>query len=291
MVDEVMTRDPPRPATSRTLTKPAPAHSDDVMDEAQMAEYAEVAASIGLQSTELAVESFRLFLVRHDLPVFSIAEVSRYMDELTARDNPSQFGWHWCPVRAKDKEPAMTFGTAAVHDQSGLFGPPRTGNPLDQGFPSALGGNSMSALLGAPAGQSVSVSALEMADRQRAALMSQLSANAAMNIAALGQSRSYSGPTHRKPGSDFYNNTAVALYRRAIPLHALRKIALIEKEFTGPIRPVFLVSEYTTEAHVVIRPDPFLMAVIPNELVAQGHGRFIIDVWDEPGFGIGRMVK
>jgi len=263
MIDDVMTKEAPMPVSkAASLTKPAPRMPEDVMDEAQMAEYADVAASIGLESAELAIETFRLFLLRHDMPVFSIAEVARYMDELTARDNPSQFGWHWCPIRVRDKGPAMTFGTPAVHDQSGLFG----GGGLGQSMGGALG----------------SISAMQAASLARWQALS--------NAAAL-QSRSYAGQTHRKPGSDFYNNAAVALYRRAIPLHALRKIALIEKEFDGPIRPVFMVTEYTTEAQVVIRPDPFLMAVIPNELVAQGHGRFIIDVWDEPGFGIERMLK
>jgi hypothetical protein len=42
---------------------------------------------------------------------------------------------------------------------------------------------------------------------------------------------------------------------------------------------------------MVIRPDPFLMAVIPNPELEHGKGRFVIDVWDEPGFGIGSMVK
>jgi len=79
-------------------------------------------------------------------------------------------------------------------------------------------------------------------------------------------------------------------YSRTLPLHALKKIALVEKNFTAG-KPVFLVTEYTTSPHIVVNPDPFLMAVIPNSAVAHGKGRFIIDVWDEPGFGIDRMVK
>lgn len=79
-------------------------------------------------------------------------------------------------------------------------------------------------------------------------------------------------------------------YARTIPLHALKKIALIEREFNvGGV--VFLVSDYTIAPHVIVDPDPFLMAVIPNNAVAHGKGRFIIDVWDEPGFGIERMIR
>lgn len=79
-------------------------------------------------------------------------------------------------------------------------------------------------------------------------------------------------------------------YSRTLPLHALKKIAFIEKNFTAG-KPIFLVTDYTVAPHIIINPDPFLMAVIPNSAVAHGKGRFIIDVWDEPGFGIDRMVK
>jgi hypothetical protein len=79
-------------------------------------------------------------------------------------------------------------------------------------------------------------------------------------------------------------------YTRTLPLHALKKIALIEREFTAG-KPVFLVTDYATAPHIMVNPDPFLMAVIPNSAVGFGKGRFIIDVWDEPGFDIDRMVK
>ena len=51
------------------------------------------------------------------------------------------------------------------------------------------------------------------------------------------------------------------------------------------------MTDYTVTPHVVVNPDPFLMAVIPNSAVAHGKGRFIIDIWDEPGFGLERMLK
>ncbi len=81
-----------------------------------------------------------------------------------------------------------------------------------------------------------------------------------------------------------------AAYTRTLPLHALKKVAFIEREFKAG-HPIFLVSDYTVTADIVVNPDPFLMAVIPNSAVAHGKGRFIIDVWDEPGFGIDRMLK
>jgi hypothetical protein len=38
-------------------------------------------------------------------------------------------------------------------------------------------------------------------------------------------------------------------------------------------------------------PDPFLMAVIPNRDVIYGVGYFVIDVWDEPGFGLEQRLR
>ncbi len=88
------------------------------------------------------------------------------------------------------------------------------------------------------------------------------------------------------PASDYYR-AGVNAYDRLVPVHALKKVALIEREFRGDV--AFFVSDYATAPHV--KPDPFLMAVIPNPRVADGTGRFVIDIWDEPGFGIDRMIK
>lgn len=77
-------------------------------------------------------------------------------------------------------------------------------------------------------------------------------------------------------------------YDKVVPVHALERVAMIEKEF-GPGKVAFAVSDYATQPH--IRPDPFLMAMVPNQKIGEGVGRFVIDVWDEPGFGILDMVK
>jgi hypothetical protein len=90
--------------------------------------------------------------------------------------------------------------------------------------------------------------------------------------------------------SDYYAGNAAKVYERTIPLHALQKIAKIEREF-GANKVVFMVSDYVVQPHVVIQPDPFLMAVVPNNGLRHGFGRFCIDVWDEPGFGIEQMLK
>lgn len=76
-------------------------------------------------------------------------------------------------------------------------------------------------------------------------------------------------------------------YGKSIPGHALEKIAKIEAEFEYPVK--FLVSDYAPAP--AFREDPFLMAVIPNPRLGAGVGRYVIDVWDEPGFGIDKMVR
>lgn len=76
-------------------------------------------------------------------------------------------------------------------------------------------------------------------------------------------------------------------YNKVVPLHALKKVAQIEKTF--PHHVAFMVSDYAPAP--AFKADPFLMAVIPNAGVANGVGRFVIDVWDEPGFGIEQMLK
>jgi hypothetical protein len=100
--------------------------------------------------------------------------------------------------------------------------------------------------------------------------------------------------TSRSPASDYYSDKTRP-YARILPLHVLMKIALIERSF-HPDKVRFLVSDYTLAPHVVLRPaplpppvnvnpDPFLMAVVPS---GGDHtlSAFVIDVWDEPGFGL-----
>lgn len=97
------------------------------------------------------------------------------------------------------------------------------------------------------------------------------------------------------PASDYYashgyysDSAPTPPYDKFVPMHALNRVGMIEAEF-GKGSVVFAISDYATELHVP--PDPFLMAMIPNSRVKDGVGRFVIDVWDEPGFGIMEMVK
>lgn len=249
-----------RPAV-QAIPKPIPAPATDVMEAAALAEYREVADTIGLSPSDLLIEEFKVFLTKNDIPSFSASEVVKYMDALTARDNPSKLGWHWCPVRAKDAAFEAKFGRPSVDDYSGT------------GLPGAWPG------LAAQQGFS------QEAFRQQAMqqMMNQLQ-NQLQN-----QGFGISGTPVRTPSSDYYDSRTAAPYARTIPLHALKKIALVEREF-GKDKVAFLVTDYTTQPHVIINPDPFLMVMIPNPALAQGKGRFIIDVWDEPGFGIAQMV-
>ena len=90
-----------------------------------------------------------------------------------------------------------------------------------------------------------------------------------------------------RPATDYYHPNSGGLYDKIIPLHALKKIALIEKEFKHPV--AFFVCDYAPLPQ--LNPDPFLMAVINNPRVVQGEGRYVVDFWDEPGFGIEQMLK
>lgn len=99
-----------------------------------------------------------------------------------------------------------------------------------------------------------------------------------------------------RPASDHYASHVsfgvghvkeVQKYDKVVPLHALKKVAMIEREFKHSV--AFMVSDYAPAPE--FKADPFLMVVINNSNLNAGDGRFVIDVWDEPGFGIDQMIK
>lgn len=263
-----------RPRLPQAPKKLAPRVDIDLMSEASIAEYREVAAEIGLSAQDMLVEEFRVFLAKHDIPTFNLGEVVKYMDEIAAKDNPTGFGWHWCPVRDKDADGAvLTFGRASHEErhsntptktpasdfyESHRFQEWRSGN----GWSGGNGGWITGHQSGATVVNVHSASALMQQEMDR---------------------------TARPPSAPDWRTTASPAYTRTLPLHALKKIALVERNFKDKV--IFLVTDYCVAPHVVVNPDPFLMAVIPNSAVAHGKGRFIIDVWDEPGFGIDKQVK
>lgn len=239
---------PPRVYPSRVDTAPKikPRVDRNTMNEDNIAEYRRVAKEVGISDQDMLVEEFRLFLARKDWPVFNLLEVVSYMDDLTAKDNPTKLGWHWCPVRAKDAKTPMTFGRPSIDDY---------GRSMKQASSDFYQSHRFN----------------EWQNFGRGGFVTTLGAG---NV----------------PTPPDWRTMQSAAYTRTLPLHALKKVATIEREFKGG-DVVFLVTDYTVAPHVVINPDPFLMAVIPNSAVAHGKGRFIIDVWDEPGFGIERMLK
>lgn len=92
------------------------------------------------------------------------------------------------------------------------------------------------------------------------------------------------------PSSDHYDSRSLgAPYSLPVPMHALKKVAAIEEQFNGKDPLVFTVSDYAPLPQRL--PDPFLQVIIMNPRLHEGIGRFVIDVWDEPGFGIAQMLK
>ena len=288
ILDEAATAPRRLPTAPKKLV---PAIDCATMTAAQIAEYREVAEQIGLSANDIAIEEFRLFLATHDIPTFNLAEVVSYMDGIAAKDNPEGFGWHWCPVRARDAEHVMTFGRPSVMDYSLAMRPKKTiasdfyeshqflQHERRNGWITSSG--TINVLTsGGPGGGGVGITVFSEGAAQH--MQNQ---QMEMVRAQMAQKAMQSPPRRLDWRID-----ASPAYTRTIPLHALKKVALIEKEY-GVGKVAFLVSDYTTAPHQIVNPDPFLMAVVPNSAVGFGKGRFVIDVWDEPGFGIARMVK
>lgn len=266
-----------RPA-QRMETAPkkiAPRVDQSVMREEAIAEYRRVASEVGISDQDLMVEEFRLFLSKHDIPSFNLQEVVSYMDEIAAKDNPMGYGWHWCPVRPKDAEVPMTFGRSPRHGGhyshqreekipgSDFYESHQFQSWHEQGRGGWMNGG---IILSSSSNNSVHVES---------------------NVRVM--QAAHDEVFRQPPTPRDWRKEPSPAYTRTLPLHALKKMALIERHFTAG-KAVFLVTDYTTAPHVIVNPDPFLMAVIPNSAVAHGKGRFIIDIWDEPGFGIERML-
>jgi hypothetical protein len=195
-------------------------------DKDQMVKYKELATKLGIDvPVQPAWEIFRAFLTEIDMPVYSLKEVVKYMDDVAERDNPKRTGWRWAALRSKDTI-ATVFGREAIRDED--FD--RFGNRLSSG-------------------------------------------------------------SIRQSASDLYRSST--LYAHVVPFHALSKIAKIEDNYKGPGTPKFMVSDYEVVPRInermVGRPDPFLMVVMENPELSQGIGRYVIDFWDEPGFGFDKQ--
>lgn len=229
----------------------APISTVSSLDRQAAMAYRDAAAAVGVVNPDIAIDEFQHFLAERDLPVFNLGAVSRFMDDLTARDNPSKMGWEWQPVRESDRI-EHRFGRPATEDRSAQIQALRAWSP-------------------------------ELGRSSRGGFFTSTGKPSVPRIGVRP-------PPVIVPASDYCAGSDAKVYDRTIPLHALEKMGLIEREF-GTGRVAFMITDYVTLPHAVIEPDPFLMAVVPNKDLAKGVGRFVIDVWNEPGFGIALMLK
>lgn len=242
-----------RPPVKRPKSAPLPQSKVDAMQEAQLAEYAELAQTIGIMPPDLGVERFKAYLRCADLPVYSLTDVIGYMDELAKRESKEQAGWEWRPLRQKDNRKDLSFGRMAARQATDRMGGTVISTPASDYY----------------RGQHTEY-------HSRNVMMSGAIGWSNNQINGLSQSDRYETAASSNP------------YDRTIPIHALRKIAKIEKEHKGDV--AFFVSDYAL-APAIQYPDPFLMAVVANPKANKGVGRFIIDFWDEPGFGLEHQLK
>jgi hypothetical protein len=224
----VVERPPVKSAKLEPRTAAASSHED------RLAEYAEIAAAIGVAAPDMAIENFKTFLRDQDIPVFSLSEVVAYMDDKAAKESKEKCGWEWHPLRAVDHVRDARFGRS----------PERTSHFREE------------------------VKVVSATDFYLGPHMVETNYG--------------TGQVHR------YDHPGNRVYDKTVPLHALRKVALIGKAFGEAVK--FMVCDYAL-APAIQYPDPFLMAVVPNSNLDKGVGRFVIDFWDEPGFGIEQQLK
>src|SRR5882672_823957 len=90
----------------------------DPRTESYLKEYAELAALTGVIPPDLVIENFKTFLHIHDIPVFSLAEVIKYMDVKARKESKDQAGWEWRPLREKDHRLNIQFGNVALRQMN-----------------------------------------------------------------------------------------------------------------------------------------------------------------------------
>lgn len=220
----------------------------DAREQAWLEEYAMLAKQVGIKPPNLQIEEFKRLLNAHDIPVFALTEVVAYMDKKAAAESKDKSGWLWRPLRAKDNKFEMGFGTGAWNRRGAI-------NPASDYYSGPH-----------------EVRGIISQSHNGFTLMQDEDGNTHM-LARGGKPPLTSGGE---------------IYDRTIPLHALRKVAIIDKHYKGDV--ALFVSDYAPAPEIQY-PDPFLLAVIPNPEVGKGIGRFVIDFWDEPGFGIDKMLK
>lgn len=258
-VADAITR--PKPAVKSNKVEPKSVHPTR---DGFIAEYADLAQLVGIAPPDLGLEAFKDFLRNQDWGVFSLAEVVSYMDKKAAAESKNKAGWQWRPLREKDHILNAKFGVEAqrAQDQYG-----RRSGEVDR--------PASDYYVGPQERETPEIQWETMAVVTQGGLHGNIGQQA----------------IHRPTGRTLrqFGYSPQFPYDKTIPLHALRKVAAIERDFkTAPVS--FFVCDYAP-APEIEHPDPFLMAAIDNPKLGIGVGRFIIDFWDEPGFGIDRMVK
>jgi hypothetical protein len=242
---------PKPPIPSAPLSREPAAPSRDAF----MAEYASLAQSVGVPVPDSAIGALKDFIIAQDWGLFSLADVIAYMDKKAHEESRDKSGWEWRPLREKDHMEGVSFGT-----------PPRRWH----------------ASLGVT--ESSPASDYYVGPRK----MSPSEANDLRARSALGLPSDYVSLGNGGVSQAFTVPSPVKVYDKTIPLHALRKVAAIERGFKkAPVS--FFVCDYAP-APAIEYPDPFLMVCINNPSLAKGNGRFIVDFWDEPGFGLDKML-
>lgn len=94
-------------------------------------------------------------------------------------------------------------------------------------------------------------------------------------------------PIFKQPSSDwFQHDKQIRQYNKPVPLRVLKRAQTL---LQYPGTTILFVSDYTIpeDKKTRVLPDPFLMVYL---LGLGGKGRFIVDFWDEPGFGLEEML-
>lgn len=246
---------PPEPVWERPA-KIRPAPMSPGVQQAELEAYAAIAAEAGVCVPDMLLEQFKLFLQQNDWPVFSLTEVVKYMDKLAlGESHQDKCGWEWRPLRAKDQV-SLHIGTKAERQYiSGYF---VEGREVRSRVEVIRGSDYYSG------------------PRKVFLQPQHFVGGTQSGRAVIGGD----GGWHETAGSS-------PVYDRLVPAHALKKVVKIEKAFGDKV--ALFVSDYAPMPHIQ-HPDPFLMAVILNPRVKEGVGRFVIDFWDEPGFGIEQQL-
>src|SRR5258706_6826544 len=91
-----------RESTMVTVLEKPKTYKPKTLSEDELKEYDMIAQKAGVYIPQLLAHRFERFLNDHDIPVFNMGEVVKYMD-IKAKEQNNEDGWLWHPLREKDK--------------------------------------------------------------------------------------------------------------------------------------------------------------------------------------------